>query len=181
MNSITPIQQETEVKEEAPVPVNKMAAMAAAAKAKQVAKNEEKAKQLEPPRQLAEITEANNARSSVCKFDDGKTRKKQNYEIQDRKVSVFKSDSLKLAFISTDLAYCTRPTESSLEHVRDALQHRKKVQPLLKADDLEMVLVGEVIEVGQDLNDAKGRVYDLLASEGWKLVCNRPTTSYPRP
>nr|WP_075519050.1 hypothetical protein [Moritella viscosa]SHO17731.1 Transcriptional regulator of sugar metabolism [Moritella viscosa] len=118
---------------------------------------------------------------SICKFENGKTRRKLNYNIQGRKITIFKSNNLKLAFISSDLAYCTNEFDGLITLARINLSRRKKVQPLLQADDLCVEVLDEVIPIGNQLNDMKGQVYDQLKKEGWKMLCQRPTASYHRP
>ncbi|WP_028863984.1 hypothetical protein [Psychromonas aquimarina] len=115
---------------------------------------------------------------SRCKPLIGKPRQKLNYEVKERKITVFKSNSLKLAFISTNIAYYTEAYEDVIARVQVDLAKRIKIQPLLKASDLRMEIMSNAIPV-EKLNNEKRYAFDKLVNDGWKMLGNRPKLNRP--
>lgn len=111
--------------------------------------------------------------SSIGKFKSGEVKRKLNYEVKDRKITVFKSASLKLAFVSTNIAYYTEAPDDVIARVQVDLAKRKRIQPLLKANDLSFDVLDKIIPIG-NINTEKRHTYDELVSAGWNVLGNRP-------
>jgi len=105
--------------------------------------------------------------------EQGNKRQKRNLSNGLRNISVFKSKSLKLCFISTDRAYFQKDYAQAIHHAKQHLSKRKKLLPLLEADDLVLEITSRH-RVGRTLELAKVKLFDQLKEKGWEMLCNRP-------
>ena len=100
--------------------------------------------------------------------------KQVNAKLKTRRVSMFTSQSLKLCFLSTDVAYYQNDYDDAIHHAKQHLETRKKLAPLLAATDLTLSIENRSYRIGKSIDKAKARVYDKFKSEGWEMLCNRP-------
>lgn len=175
-------EENTEVLEEAAEENSKASKLAAmllsASKAKEAKEAKAEANKENAVDGIIGTTRGGNIKyvKSSSKDETGSNKQRRNYEVKTRKIAVFKSAKLNEAFISTNLAFATKTYDGAIKHIKQAKQ--KALQNLLAADDFMMELVDQAINVGEELNDAKGEVYDKLNAENWNVLCNRPKTSF---
>lgn len=100
--------------------------------------------------------------------------KQVNAKLKTRRVSMFTSQSLRLCFLSTDVAYYQNDYDDAIHHAKQHLETRKKLAPLLTATDLTLSVENSSYRIGKSLDKAKARVYDKFKNEGWEMLCNRP-------
>ncbi len=100
--------------------------------------------------------------------------KQVNAKLKTRRVSMFTSQSLRLCFLSTDVAYYQNDYDDAIHHAKQHLETRKKLAPLLTATDLTLSVENGSYRIGKSLDKAKARVYDKFKNEGWEMLCNRP-------
>lgn len=114
--------------------------------------------------------------TSSSKNEDGTNKQRRNTNVTTRKIAVFFSKTLNMAFISTNLAFTTKKYDAAIKHIKQASQ--KALQPMFAQEDFKMELRDQLVNIGAELDDAKGELYDLLGQEGWDVVGSRPKTSF---
>ncbi|ODZ55725.1 hypothetical protein BBM40_01085 [Vibrio parahaemolyticus] len=165
-NRVNAIADELEAQTEAPT--SKLAEMLAAA-----AQQQEVFSSVALAEKSAQKTKLYLEQATPFLDEQGNKRQKRNLSNGFRNISVFKSASLKLCFISTDRAYFQKDYAQAIHHAKQHLSKRKKLLPLLEADDLVLEITSRH-RVGRTLELAKMKLFDQLKEKGWEMLCNRP-------
>ena len=111
---------------------------------------------------------------------DGISVQKRNTNVTVRKVSVFYSDALKQAHVTTHLAYATKveankgDTTKAIAYARKDLAAQKATAQLAAATDLRIVVQAETLNVGEALTNAKYNVYNAVKAEGYTMLGQVP-------
>lgn len=163
-NRVNAIADELEAQTEAPT--SKLAEMLAAAQQQEVFNSVALAEE------SAQKTKLYLEQATPFLDEQGNKRQKRNLSNGFRNISVFKSASLKLCFISTDRAYFQKDYAQAIHHAKQHLSKRKKLLPLLEADDLVLEITSRH-RVGRTLELAKMKLFDQLKEKGWEMLCNR--------
>lgn len=109
--------------------------------------------------------------------EDGSSRRR-NYEVQDRKVTVFTSESSKEVFVATNLAFTVRTYEGAIAYAKRDKALVKRA-PMFANADLKMTIISTQVPVGEELDVAKARAMDEYIALGYTLVGKRPKITVP--
>lgn len=110
--------------------------------------------------------------------EDGSSRRRRNYEVQDRKVTVFTSESSKEVFVATNLAFTVRTYEGAIAYAKRDKALVKRA-PMFANADLKMTIISTQVPVGEELDVAKARAMDEYIALGYTLVGKRPKVTVP--
>lgn len=113
-------------------------------------------------------------KSSSAKDAEGNSRQRRNYDVATRKITVFYSDSLNLAHVTSHLGFTTKSYDSAIKLARRDLMAQKMNIPLAQAADLRMEIMDQEVNTGDDLKVAKAAVYDQVAATGRIMLGLRP-------
>lgn len=113
-------------------------------------------------------------KSSSAKDAEGNSRQRRNYDVATRKITVFYSDSLNLAHVTSHLGFTTKSYDSAIKLARRDLMAQKMNIPLAQAADLRMEIIDQEVNTGEDLKVAKAAVYDQVSATGRIMLGLRP-------
>lgn len=159
-------------KTEAPKANDKMAAMLAAAQ-----QNEQAA--AEAPKAAGQRNKVTHTKvaSTPSVDENGNRRQKRNTNMTERKVAVFVSDELKLAWLGTHIGFSTKTEAGMIGVVKNAPQ--KALSPLQAAGDLRLAELTELIAQGPELEQAKADLFDKYKNDGFTMLSRRAKVAAP--
>lgn len=151
---------------------SKMAAMLAAAQ-----QNEQAA--AEAPKAAGTRNKVTHTKvaSTPSVDENGNRRQKRNTNMTERKVAVFVSDELKLAWLGTHIGFSTKTEAGMIGVVKNAPQ--KALSPLQAASDLRLAELSELIPQGAELEQAKADLFDKYKNDGYTMLSRRAKVAQP--